>query len=68
MADTIKRTGCHQLLGASSLLCKLQSHHTTSGTQGIDGMLTSVSQATAARDKSKWSQRKEIGLLMDFNS
>jgi hypothetical protein len=39
----------HQLLGASSLLCKLRSHHTTSGTQGIDGMLPSVFQATAAR-------------------
>jgi hypothetical protein len=45
----IKRN--HQLLGASSLLCKLRSHHTTSGTQGIDGMLPSASQATAAKEE-----------------
>jgi len=64
--QAIKRN--HQLLGASSLLCKQRRQHTTSSTQGIDGMLPSVSQATTAREKSKWSQRKEIGQLMDFNS
>jgi len=32
----------------------------TSGTQGIAGMLPPVSQASVARDKSKWAQTKEI--------
>ena len=49
----------HQLLGAPSLLCTLQSHHKTSGTQGISGMLPSVSQASAARGETKRVQCKQ---------
>jgi hypothetical protein len=46
----------HQLLGASSLLCKLQIHRSTSDTQGIDGMSPSVSQAAAARERPNETQ------------
>ena len=49
----------HQLLGAPSLLCTLQSHHKTSGTQGIAGMLPSVSQASAAREETNGAQCKQ---------
>jgi hypothetical protein len=43
----------HQLLGARRLLCKLQTHHMTSGTQGIDRMLPPVFQATTARKRNQ---------------
>ena len=49
----------HQLLDEPSLLCTLQSHHKTSGTQGIAGMLPSVSQASAARGETKRVQCKQ---------
>jgi len=49
-----------QLVCVPSLHCTLQSRHKTSGTLSIAGMLPSVAQASAAREKAKGTQCKEV--------